>query len=46
MDRLNSRGRNPPRTVLLLLCLGAFVVLGFTEKPKEEVGLVFDEPAG
>jgi hypothetical protein len=32
---------------LLLLCLGALVLASFPEKPKiEEVGLVFDEPAG
>jgi hypothetical protein len=45
MGRLTARGRSLPRAALLLFNLGALVIAGFPEKPKEEIGLVFDEPA-
>jgi hypothetical protein len=46
MDRLRGRGRRLSLAVLIFLGLGALVIGGFPEKPKEEVSLIFDEPAG
>jgi hypothetical protein len=46
MDRLNARGLSLMRAAAILLFSGALAAAGSRAKPGEEVGLVFDEPAG